>query len=194
MYLSRWTLNKSEILDYQMYDDYHIHQVVYTLFAFEGERRFLYSVVSQNYSSLVILIQSEEIPLIPSFGRLETKTFPDTFFLSTSYLFQVKFSPVVQMKDGKRLPVKREEELVKWLKAREEKWGIEFDYEKILKTGNGAMVMNQKGNRNKVTVSYVELTGLLTVTDKDRFMDTVKSGIGKSRGFGLGLMQLKPIC
>ena len=124
---------------------------------------------------------------------METKTIPQSFFDSTSYLFQAKFSPVVQIKDGKRVPVKKEEELIKWLKTREEKWGIEFDYEKMLKTGNGAMVMNQKGNRNKVTVSYVELTGLLSVTDKDKFMNTVKSGIGKSRGFGLGLMQLKPI-
>jgi CRISPR system Cascade subunit CasE len=193
MYLSRWTLRKNEILEHRMYEDYRIHQTVYSLFPFEGERHFLYSAVSQNFSSLVILIQSESKPVEPGFGRLEVKVIPENFFDCGKYLFQVKFSPVVQSVDGKDRPVKSESELVTWLKAREDGWGISIDYERILKVGDGTMVMRQKGNSNRVTVSYVELTGLLSVTDRDKFMKTVKSGIGRSKGFGFGLLQLKPI-
>lgn len=193
MYLSRWTLRKNEILEHRMYEDYRIHQTVYSLFPFEGERHFLYSVVSQNFSSLVILIQSESKPVEPLFGKIEVKVIPEDFFEGGRYLFQVKFSPVVQSAHGKDHPVKSESELVSWLKAREEGWGISIDYERILKVGDGTMVMRQKGNSKRVTVSYVELTGLLSVTDRDKFMKTVKSGIGRSKGFGFGLLQLKPL-
>ncbi len=193
MYLSKWTLRKDEILDCKMYDDYRIHQVVYSLFSFDGERHFLYSVISQNFSSLVILIQSEEEPTVPDFGHFEIKSISKDFFYSDSYLFQVKFSPVIQVSDGKKRPLKTEPELIKWLQAREEGWGIAIDYEKILKVGDGTMVMQQKENRNKVVISYVELTGLLSVTDRNKFIKTVNIGIGRSKGFGFGLLQLKPI-
>ncbi len=193
MYLSKWTLRKDEILANRLYDDYRIHQVVYSLFPLEGERHFLYSVISQNFSTLAILVQSESEPVVPEFGKFEVKTVPDNYFDSNKYLFQVKFSPVIQSADGKNIPVKSEPELIKWLKAREEGWGIKFDYERILKVGDGTMVMKQKGNSKKVTVSYVELTGLLSVVDRERFLKTVALGIGRSKGFGFGLLQLKPI-
>lgn len=193
MYLSRWTLRKDEILRYRLYDDYRIHQIVYSLFPFDGERHFLYSVTSLNYSSLSILVQSGSEPSVPEFGRFEMKTIPESFFEYDKYLFQVKFSPVVQSSDGKERPVKSEADIVKWLESREETWGIEIDYDRILRTGDGVLVMKQKGNSNKVTVSYVELTGALSVKDRSKFLKTTKTGIGRSKGFGFGLLQLKPV-
>ena len=193
MFLTKWTLCKDEILEYKLYDDYKVHQIIYSLFPSETKRSFLYSVLSQNYNSLVVLIQSRIEPATPTYGCIEIKSIPENFYNGNYYLFQVKFSPVVQSLDGKDKPIKTEEELNNWLKTRQEGWGIEIDYGKILKVGEGTVVMKQKGNSKHVTISYVELTGLLTVNDKNKFLEMVISGIGRSKGFGFGLLQLKPI-
>ncbi len=193
LFLTKWTLRKDEILEHRLFDDYKIHQVIYSLFPLEGKREFLYTVVSQNYNSLVILIQSQKEPVVLSYGCFEVKSIPDDFFNHNQYLFQVKFSPVVQSIDGKDKPIKREEDINKWLMARQESWGVSIDCEKVLKVGDGTVVMKQKGNSKRVTISYVEITGLLAVDDKKKFLETVIYGIGRSKGFGFGLVQLKPI-
>lgn len=197
MFLTRWTLHKTEVLRHGMHKDYCIHQAIYSLFPSAEERNFLYSVEDNNSDAdsgfLKILVQSETKPLPPGYGMLEVKEIPEKYFNYNNYWFQVKFSPIVQAISGKKIPLKREEDVIDWLKKREEEWGVTFDYSKLLKIGDGKSVMKQTERNNKVTVSYVEFTGLLTVTDRDKFIKTVKTGIGRSKGFGFGLLQLKPI-
>lgn len=193
LFLTKWTLQKDEVLKYRLYNDYAIHQTIYNLFPYEEKRTFLYTVISQNRNSLVLLVQSQKKPSPPSFGCFELKEIPDNFFDYKQYLFQVKFSPVVQALEGKVVPIKTEEDINKWLMTRQNCWGIFIDCDKILKVGDGKVIMKQKGNSKAVTISYVEITGILTVNDKGKFLETVISGIGRSKGFGFGLMQLKPI-
>ncbi|MEI6842610.1 MAG: type I-E CRISPR-associated protein Cas6/Cse3/CasE [Methanomicrobiales archaeon] len=47
--------------------------------------------------------------------------------------------------------------------------------------------------KHTVTLSTIEFTGLLTVTDPETFIKTLFHGIGPAKGFGCGLMMIRPI-
>ena len=55
------------------------------------------------------------------------------------------------------------------------------------------MSMDQRDNPRNITIDYVEVTGVLSVNDRELFLQMIKQGIGRSKGFGLGLVQLRPI-
>ena len=62
-----------------------------------------------------------------------------------------------------------------------------------MKTGSGTLFMSQKGNPKKIRIDYVEMTGVFDVNDSDLFLTMIENGIGRSKGFGLGMFQLRPI-
>ena len=49
-----------------------------------------------------------------------------------------------------------------------------------------------KGNHS-VTLSTIEFTGTLTVTDPDLFVQTLYRGLGPAKGFGCGLLMVRPV-
>jgi len=43
-----------------------------------------------------------------------------------------------------------------------------------------------------ITISTIEFTGLLTVTNPELFIQTLHGGLGPAKGFGCGLMMIRP--
>ena len=50
---------------------------------------------------------------------------------------------------------------------------------------------DKDGRRGKHAA--VDFTGVMRVTDRDLFIQTFNTGIGSAKGFGYGLLMLKPI-
>jgi len=46
--------------------------------------------------------------------------------------------------------------------------------------------------KHSVTLSTIEFTGLLTVTDPELFVPALFHGLGPAKGFGCGLMMVRP--
>jgi CRISPR system Cascade subunit CasE len=46
--------------------------------------------------------------------------------------------------------------------------------------------------KQMVQISTLDFTGLLTVTDPERFTTALFNGIGPAKGFGCGLMMVRP--
>lgn len=44
--------------------------------------------------------------------------------------------------------------------------------------------------RNQITINFVDFEGYLVVTDRDKLMQAMQSGIGPAKGFGCGLLSL----
>lgn len=194
MYLSEWFLDKKTLLSKAIINDYRIHQQVFDLFPNSSERSFLFYSGSISSYGIRILIQSETKPIIPNYGTLEMKKIDESFFYHGSYLFQSKFCPVIQKSHSKEvIPLKREGDILKWLMSRQNGWGIDIYPESFLKTGDGKMSMKQRDNPRNITIDYVEVTGVLSVSNRELFLKMIKQGIGRSKGFGLGLVQLRPI-
>lgn len=192
LFLSRIRISRIQQIRMRLVDEYDIHQLVYSLFPCEDERRFLYFLDYGGMGDLSILVQSEEAPDMTSPLRVETKTVSESFFDKASYAFKLRFSPVVK-KDGKAIRILQSRvDVVDWLVSREEGYGIRFDAESVEKVSSGKMMM--KGHNDKrITLSYVDLVGTFDVSDHKKFVRTVRSGVGPGKGFGLGMLQLIPI-
>lgn len=192
LFLSRIRIPRILQLRMRLVDEYDIHQLVYSLFPCEDERRFLYFLDYGGMGDLTILIQSEERPDVTTSLRIETKKIPESFFCEKSYAFKLRLSPVVK-RDGKAIKILQSRmDVVDWLVSREEGYGIRFDAESVEKVALGKMRM--KGHNDKrITLSYVDLVGTFDVADHKKFVRTVRSGVGPGKGFGLGMLQLMPI-
>ena len=193
MYLSEWQIDREVALERGIISDYSLHQRIFDLFPNSASRNFLYRSSQSPEIGLKVLIQSVVHPKNPGYGEIRTKEIPLSFFSHSTYLFTVRFCPVVQSEEKGVIPLKKEEDVVLWLLNRESSFGVNFHQDSLMKTVNGTLLMSQKGNPKKIRIDYVEMTGVLTVTDSDLFLTMIEKGIGRSKGFGLGMFQLRPI-
>lgn len=95
----------------------------------------------------------------------------------------------------------REDLLTTWLQRQGETGGFRLE---SLPEANGERVLcdvgpnhdliirkpEQKKKDERVTVTTVDFSGVLRVTDSDRFAVTLGRGIGRARGFGCGLLSV----
>lgn len=191
MYISRLILSNMDKLRTGIKDEYTLHQFVYSLFREQNERSFLYYVDYKSIGNTLVLIQSEERPINNRIGRLDTKIIPEKFYDFHEYYFKIRISPV-RRNQGKVVSVIRDkEELVRWFCSIALNNGFSVDDTTLEKVGEGQMRMRK--HNNVITIAYTDLTGVLMVEDKEQFMKVVKKGLGRAKGFGLGMVMLKPI-
>lgn len=192
LFLSLLTIKLRDRLKARLTDEYAIHQLVYRMFPYEASRQFLYRLDYDTLGTLSITIQSSVKPEDIGIGRLEIKRVPVVFLHQEKYYFRVRFSPIAKS-NGKVIRVNsRTDSAIRWLVSRSDRFGVEFDESSMDKELSSIMNMHGK-NGNVITISSVDISGILMVKDKMKFAETVYHGIGPYKGFGLGLMQLKPI-
>ena len=73
-----------------------------------------------------------------------------------------------------------------WLINQQDALGCRF--EQILTEQSRVVFLPTEHEEQSMAVQAVDYTGLLTVTDAERFAEALKSGVGCLRGFGFGLM------
>lgn len=90
----------------------------------------------------------------------------------------------------------REELLIQWLERQGEKGGFAIQH------GEGGRILcdvgpnmdlvfrkpGRQGKENKITLTTVDFSGVIEVTDSERFAQTLEHGIGRGKGFGCGLL------
>ena len=108
-------------------------------------------------------------------------------------------------RDGKRLGLLRLEEQEKWIERKAGKHGFSlpqlasFDLavspqERIdVRISQEQMLRGKQHTGNGIRVYSVLYDGVLTVTEPDKFRDTLQSGIGHGKVMGLGLLSVAPI-
>lgn len=193
MYISRILISHSDQLRYRIIDDYSIHQYVYSLFPEYKYRSFLYYVDYSDDQYLRIIIQSETEPGSDNRGICEIKEIPNGFFDYEEYLFKIRLNPVTRS-SGKVISVKSNEDFISdYLMRRQEELGVNICLSTISITGKGIMKMRKNKENRLISLAYVDVSGVLRVKDKTKFIMNARKGIGREKGFGFGLFQLKPI-
>ncbi len=115
---------------------------------------------------------------------------------------------------GKRVELARENEQIDWLirKGQEREKGVPGGFEPLMnevKDGRGEVRMvprvsasgegKQKGRKRDEASGHVTthlailFEGLLRVTDKNAFLETLIRGIGSAKAFGFGLLSVAPV-
>jgi CRISPR system Cascade subunit CasE len=112
------------------------------------------------------------------------------------YRFRLRANPTVKKQDekhrnGYRAGLVREEDQLKWLRDKGlQQCGFELLEARI---SPEAKITSRKGSSGPVmTFLAVRFDGLLRVTDPEKFLEAVQSGIGPAKAFGFGLLSLAP--
>ncbi len=212
----------TRLLQYRGADEYFFHQLLWELFSDQpsSRRDFIYHQ-ALSASQACFYIVSKRPPTVPP-NRAEvmfaqSKPYHPTLRNAQSLNFLVRVNPAVRktsldgrtarhdvVMEAKRIassadnsPTARmlTSDLVTqrcqaWLSKRCELHGFTFKSEEVMVNAYRQHSFPRRGSR--VSFSSVELSGILTVCDPDSFRRALYSGIGPAKGFGNGLILIRP--
>ena len=191
---------------------YCMHQLAWKSFptvSSQAIRNFL-TRIEQDEDKISFFILSKTIPSKPEewTGSWETKPLPESLFQHEFYQFQLtanptksapnllnfkpnkdrKDKPVLQAKRSNRnYPIHNHELLQDWFakKANDGGFQIDDDYLQI-------NILPVRYAKNKIPQHTVEFSGILQVTDREKFIKTFCSGIGSQKYAGFGMLMIVP--
>ena len=185
------SLDRQAIQSLKIKDPYSMHKFVYSLFP-GNKRRFLYYDQGGDLRYRRILIVSQEQPLVPESGEIESKFIPQDFLEHQRYAFQVLLNPVEQPQGSRgKIPVVGRDALRAWFARKQEIWGFTSNQEDVELFNVGVQIIH-KDDRD-ITHNLAEFRGVLEVTDRERFRSSFSNGIGRGKAFGFGLLQIRPL-
>lgn len=204
---SQLLLSRKDISQLRVHDDYAIHRVVYSLFEdvrapSPGQERdpsasagLLYADGGLVDDQRRILMLSNRPPasrVSDRYGRVDSREVSAGFLSHDRYRFQVVANPVISRAKGGRDPIRNPSDIAQWFASRASAWGFLVDVDQVDATS--PMVRRIKTpSGHTATISQSRISGILTVQDRCRFSSSFRSGIGRARAFGCGLLQVKPI-
>lgn len=178
-------------------DPYSIHRALLELV--DGERNsepgsssgLLWVDKGQTiYGRRIDFLSHHPVPAIASASdiSLETRSLPGNFLDHDVYRFQIILNPC-RCVQGKRVPVKGEENIRTWFLERAAKRGFIASISSVDKIGCDVFYKKKQ----RVVCARARISGILKVTDSDLFKSAFLAGIGKGRAFGYGFLQVSVI-
>ena len=175
---------------------YDAHRALWTFFLQNPDkgRAFLYRTDWPGHSApACVLVQSAICPQEDdrTIGGVVRgpKEFHPHFVGGQALRFALRANPIKRLSAERcRVPLVRHEDLLAWL-ARKLVGAAEILDADVV--GNCALYFRKRGKVGKIAT--VTFTGILEVTDPDRFSDTLAAGIGPAKGFGCGLLSVAPL-
>lgn len=195
-------LSRADIKALKITDAYSLHRVVYDLFEDVRSKEeklaskasgILYADKGGDFSHRQILLLANRRPQQPQHGELQMRAIPDDFLRHERYRFEVMVNPTKREKATKRLmPIRGREAVAEWFMAKAPgAWGFSVDPEHLQVLKLTVREFDKKGHT--VTQGQALLQGVLTVTERSRFITSFQQGIGRGRAFGCGLLQIVPM-
>ncbi len=84
-----------------------------------------------------------------------------------------------------------QQEGFRWLNSRSERCGFSIKEGDVRVDTYQQMNFMQGNKGKKISYSTLDYNGVLTVTDKEKFLEALSKGIGPAKGFGCGLMMIR---
>lgn len=196
MFLHKITIPESMIRKLNLHDEYSLHKVVYNQFPLNRTTEQMLNTPSgiqwkelqDGFRSKNLLVLSDR-EIVPTEGLIiQSKAVPDKYFSRPQYKFEITTNPTTQ-KGNKRTAITNKNEIIEWFKR------ITTDLGFSIVNVQVDLVSTSKFKKKNTLIKLVkaDLSGVLSVTDHDKFKNTVSKGIGRSRTFGCGLLQITPI-
>lgn len=190
-------------------DSYRWHQAVWEAFPGreQAKRDFLtrLDVKDRGFQLLLLSVTTPTKPDWAPTSCWESKAINDTFFEYPYYAFQLRANPTkkvrVQLsngerkKNGRRQPLTDRKSLEEWIVRKAESGGFVVEPEdvRIHPAKKEAFVKRgESSDRLLGVIQGVDFRGTLKVVDRDKFIETFRSGIGPAKAFGYGLLALAP--
>ncbi|NOZ94402.1 MAG: type I-E CRISPR-associated protein Cas6/Cse3/CasE [Acidobacteria bacterium] len=196
-------------------DAYGDHKLIWSFFSPENsERSFLFRRIERAGRPSFLVVSPVE-PASPSPAWIvETKPYEPGFAVGQRLAFSLRANPVVRRRrqDGRQrrddvvMDAKRrfkeehpdeavpmahiiQEAGAAWLRSRAHGLGFAVDSRMVRCDGYRQHRLTRRGS--PVRFSTVDMEGLLAVTDPERFVETLFTGVGPSKAFGCGLLLVR---
>ena len=223
LFLSRAFVDYELAFKRGLRDAYRWHQAVWEVFpGRDGVKRDFLTRVDVQDQGFQVLILSPVEPIKPDWcptGQWETKAVPDSFWSHERYAFQLRANPTKKVpnpakpkvigpdgrinrnKNARRVALLKREDLIVWLQRKAEAGGFRVDMDSLRtyparkeffwKPRDARDAEHAKAMPG--IVQGVEFRGVLAVTERDRFCQTLRRGVGSAKSFGFGLLVLAPL-
>ena len=206
MYLSRVELNLSlreTMLALECPNKFH--GAIESAFTGDREKRKLWRIDDLNGKRYIIIL-SEEAPKLDNFcrqfgyiGKCETKDYSvllNRIANGGRWRFRLTANPVYSKSSGdmtrrgKKFSHITADYQKKWLFDRSEKYGfsVSEDEYQTVKSKRYKFYKGSNGSRFSVSFTSVTYEGILTVTDEEKFRETLCMGVGREKAYGQGLL------
>jgi len=204
-YLTKVEIDYETAVKRGLKDSYAWHQKVWQAFPDrdQASRNFLTRVDDIN-SGFRLLILSETRPTRPDWcptDNWKTSEMPDSFLNAQCFRFSLMANATEKKvirdaqgnrkKNGKRVPIVGEENLLAWLQRKGEQHGFQIVDQQVQATPMPRQYFTKKGKAGLHVATNFQ--GILKVTDKELFTKTITSGIGTAKAFGFGMLCLSPV-
>ncbi|MDV2482242.1 type I-E CRISPR-associated protein Cas6/Cse3/CasE [Methanoculleus sp. Wushi-C6] len=201
--------------------EYQAHHMVWDLFTDgpDRERDFLYRVEENEGMPTIYSVCEREPVNRGGMWTIETKLYDPALRTGQQLAFVLRANPVrtkcdekgkhhrhdVVMEAKTRLKQQgrpREEwppepEIVQqagfaWLAMKGEANGFSVAEGDVRADGYIQRRFRKRKGRHEISISTLDYTGILTVADPERFKAALYNGIGPAKGFGCGMMMVRP--
>ncbi len=168
--------------------------------SFDGVRARRLWRIDDLHGKKYILILSESVPDLKAFAeqfgyadKYETKDYSpllDRITNGGKWQFRLTANPVVSKSHGKIMAHITPEYQKKWLGNRAEKLGFFLDEAEFQTVQSKWYDFYKKNNAETSRVCLLSVTfeGVLTITDADKFRETLCQGIGREKAYGQGML------
>jgi hypothetical protein len=175
--ISRWSAEPGEFAQ-KTKDFYQSHRTVCALTK-SPSKDFLFYVDDARGQ---VLIQNQE-----GCEGLQQRDMPEA---KGVYRLSVLVN-AVKTSYKKRIPLCGYQQIVDWLKEREESFGFKFISD--IEVGSTVKYTAHKQGHKTITIGATPVSGLIEVTDQELFTKTLHKGIGKAKSFGFGMLRIIPV-
>jgi len=210
LYLSRLILDpRSRQVQSELVKPFQMHRTLWRAFPNaeaqgEGVGRVLFRVDQDDRVDLpMVLVQSVRKPDWSFFGSIKgylardldgvenpaVKSFSPQIDAGRRLVFRLRANPTVK-RDGKRLGLIKEEDQIRWLERKGEVGGFRVLSARVTSENFARDHKTDNGGLRPLSFFSARFDGLLAVTDPDRFLQSIVTGIGSAKGFGFGLLSL----
>lgn len=185
-------------------DSYAWHQKTWQAFpGRDGEARDFLTRLDETDHGFRLLVLSACEAARPGWcpePSWQSKAVPDAFFQHRAFRFSLLANPTKKvrsdkmgqlLKNSRRVPLSRREDLLDWLARKAKDAGFTFDPASTRTVPRPRQSFVKKGQAG--LHSATEFVGLLQVTDAALFKKAAIAGIGPAKAFGFGMLCLSPM-
>lgn len=206
-----------------MASNYKIHRLIWSLFSkgSDDERSFLYRQESDGILPTFYIVSESEPEEESGLWDLNVKSYDPVLQSRQDLSFSLRANPIVSKRDEKgkqhrhdvvmdekdhmkkvnsdndnHPPVAEivQKKGVEWLQKKAAKCGFSINEEQVRADGYRNHHFYKPNGKHNISFNTIDFTGILTVTDPELFKQTLFEGIGPAKGFGCGLLLVRPIC
>lgn len=201
---------------------YEVHAMVWRIFSdgSKKKRDFLYRLEQREHTPLIYAISEADPVDLDGIWDIEQKDYQPALKTGQRLGFSLRANPVRTKRDEKgnqqrhdvvmdakhRLKVSGcppearplesmlvQKEGYSWLASRSERLGFSVEEGMVRGDGYYRHRFEKRNGKKDVVISTIDFTGILTVTDPDRFEETLYTGVGPAKSFGCGLLLVRPL-